>query len=985
MKKKHWKSLEELNGRQQQDYVGDHLYVNKNEMSGLIEEKSLNTSSSRRDFLKLCGFSIATSALIAGCERPVQKAIPYLFKPEEITPGKANYYASTFFDGDDYGSILVKVRDGRPIKIEGNDLCPLSDGSASARIQASVLELYDSARFRHPMEDGSQVSWEYADKRVIDGLRSAAESGGKTVLLTGTVISPSTKSIINKFLQKQPGFQWVQYDPLSFSAVLEANRICFNSRVVPSYRFDNAQLIVGFSADFLGTWLMPATFAGQYAGGRRVPAEDPQMSRHIQFESSMSITGAAADERIQVKPSQVKGVLRYLYDRLRGSMPVSIPGFDATLDRIAAELDENRGRSLLVCGINDIDIQVLVNGINYLLGNYGPVIDFMSRIGLRNGDDAAMERLIAEMKNGEVSALLIHNVNPVFDHPDGEGFGQGMERVGVKISLAPSKDETSALCDFVCPDNHYLESWGDAIPVTWQYSLQQPAIRPLGDTRQMQDSMLKWLGEEVDYYTYLRNYWQVSVFGLPEAGKEFDDRWNDCLQKGVFITSIPEGPQPSFNETHLAEIPSGSTVPAGEGFFEMEITQSIAAGSGRHANNPWLQELPDPVSKLSWDNFLAVSPADAESLSLATGDIVRIDGDIRIAVLVQPGQAPGTVSAAMGYGRTIAGKVAEGVGVNVMPLAGFAGGCTDYRVNISTPERTGEKHKMALSQTHHSMEGRAIVRETTLGEYRGNRSAGNEMRQKILDHMYTLYEEVKFDGLHWAMAIDLNACTGCSACVIACQAENNIPVIGKEEVYRRRIMHWMRIDRYYSGESDNPTVHFMPVMCQHCDNAPCENVCPVSATNHSDEGINQMAYVRCIGTKYCINNCPYKVRRFNWFGYARSDKYNSYMNDETGRMVLNPDVTVRERGIVEKCSFCIQRIQEAKIEAKNEGRVLSDEELLPACAQTCPSKAIIFGNIADKNSRIYKAFQDKRNYHLLEELHTLPSVGYLTRIRNKQS
>ncbi len=985
MKKQYWKSLEEQKGIGRQDYLEDHIYVNKNEIADLVDGKSLNTSSSRRDFLKLCGFSIASSALIASCERPVQKAIPYLFKPEEVTPGTANYYASTFFDGDDYASILVKVRDGRPIKIEGNDLSDLSKGTASARVQASVLGLYDTARFRQPSENGAVVDWEHADRKVKEGLESAASSGGKTVILTGTVISPSTESIIRDFLSRQPRSEWIQYDPLSFSAMLEANSRCFNRRVIPYMHFGKADLVVGFGADFLGTWLMPVTFSGQYVQGRRVSEDESGMSRHIQLESTMTITGAAADERIPIKPLQVKSILRYLYERLSGGTPVSVTGLDAKLDRIATGLEESRGRSLLVCGYNDIDAQILVNGINHLLGNYGPVIDFSTPVRLRHGDDAAMDRLIAEMNNGEVSAMLIHNANPVFDYPDGEGFGSGMERVGLKISLAQVKDETSDLCDYICPDNHYLESWGDALPVTGQYSLQQPAIRPLGNTRQMQGSLLKWSGEKDDYYTYLRNFWQYSVFGLPEAGKEFDDQWNDCLQKGVFTTTVPTGPQPTFNEGCIEGISPETGVNAGEGLFEMEIIQSIAIGSGKHANNPWLQELPDPVSKISWDNYLAVSPADAGALSLSTGDIVRVDGDIIIPVLVQPGQTPGTVSAAMGYGRSVAGKVAEGVGVNVMPLAEVVNSFIDYRVNVSSIEKTGEKHKMALSQTHHSMEGRAIVRETTLGEYRNNPYAGNEMRREILDHMYTLYDEVKFDGLHWAMAIDLNACTGCSSCVIACQAENNIPVIGKDEVFRRRIMHWMRIDRYYSGDTLNPSVHFMPVMCQHCDNAPCENVCPVAATNHSDEGVNQMAYVRCIGTKYCINNCPYKVRRFNWFNYTRSDDYNYYMNDETGRLVLNPDVTVRERGIVEKCSFCIQRIQEAKIKAKAERRVLRDEEILPACAQTCPSKAIVFGNIADENSRIAGIFKDKRNYHLLEELHTLPSVGYLTKVKNRQS
>jgi Fe-S-cluster-containing dehydrogenase component len=488
---------------------------------------------------------------------------------------------------------------------------------------------------------------------------------------------------------------------------------------------------------------------------------------------------------------------------------------------------------------------------------------------------------------------------------------------------------------------------------------------------------MRWARLEGDYQIMLKEFWETSIL----AGQ---DSWNETLQKGVWNSEPASSAHPAFNPEVLNQAGPSYTGTDGEG-FELEIIQSVALGSGRHANNPWLQELPDPLSKVCWDNYLAVSVSDASSRNLLTGDIVLLNGNMEIPVVVQPGQMPGAVSAFMGYGRTVGGKVAPGVGVNVLPLAQFHNGSIGYRAVISTLEKTGRKHRIAQSQTHHSLERRNIFRETTLDRYRENPAAGNEVRQEILDHMYTLYPPVVYDGLHWAMAIDLNKCTGCSSCVIACQAENNIPVIGREEVYRRRIMHWIRLDRYFSGDTDNPSVHFMPVTCQHCDNAPCENVCPVSATNHSDEGLNQMSYVRCIGTKYCINNCPYKVRRFNWFNYTRSDEFNHYMNDETGRMVLNPDVTVRERGIVEKCTFCIQRIQEAKNRAKAENRVLGQDEVMPACAQTCPSNAIVFGNIADKGSEVYKLFSDKRNYLLLEELHTLPTVGYLTKVKNKQS
>jgi len=986
MGKKYWKSPGEHDGIREEDYLDDYRYLNDEGLLGVVKDDGKRLSSNRRDFLRFCGYSLAGSALVAGCERPIQKAIPYLFQPEVVTPGEANFYATTFFDGDDYGSVLVKVRDGRPIKIEGNDLSPLSNGGATARVQASVLELYDTARYNTPLAGGRETSWEEIDSKIGVALSKAVATEGKIVILTGTVISPSTTQIIKGFLDKYPRSEWVQYDPLSFSAMLEANSLCFNRRAIPSFSFDKAGLIVSFGADFLGSWLMPGTFSYQYAAGRRVSEEKTEMSRHIQFESELSLTGSNADERIQIKPSQVNEILNNLLDTLQGGSKVVSSPFAARIERLASELKENAGKSIVVCGYNDLRSQLLVNAINHLLGNNGKTIDISSPVNLRKGSDASLHNLIAEMNDGVVSALFIHNVNPLFDYPYGESFAKGMEKVTLKVSMAATPDETAELCDYICPDSHYLESWGDAEPVAGHLSLQQPVIRPLGNTRQMQESLLIWSGSEGDYHTFLKNYWEASHFPSAAGDLAFVDFWNDCLQKGIWDSPKSDSAYPEFRmPSPDAVAPERGSFNSGGALFELTAIQSIALGSGKHANNPWLQELPDPVSKLSWDNFLAVSVADAKSNMLATGDIVRINGMLAIPVLVQPGQAPGTVSVFIGYGRKVAGKVGEGSGVNILPLTEVVNGCVSCNGVVTSLEKTGEVFNLAISQTHHSMEGRDLVRETTLGAYKENPYAGNEMRKGILKHMHTLYEEVTFEGLHWAMAIDLNACTGCSSCVIACQAENNVPAIGREEIARRRIMHWIRIDRYYSGSEEDPGVHFMPVMCQHCDNAPCENVCPVAATNHSNEGLNQMAYVRCIGTKYCINNCPYKVRRFNWFNYTRSDEFNNYMNNETGRLVLNPDVTVRERGIVEKCSFCVQRIQEAKIRAKTENRILREDEIKPACAQTCPSGAIVFGNVADKDSAIAKLFRDKRNYHLLEELHTLPSVGYLTRVKNKQT
>jgi Fe-S-cluster-containing dehydrogenase component len=493
------------------------------------------------------------------------------------------------------------------------------------------------------------------------------------------------------------------------------------------------------------------------------------------------------------------------------------------------------------------------------------------------------------------------------------------------------------------------------------------------------------MGSETGFYPYLQKYWEDNIFPLQSKHQAFAPFWKKTLQAGVLEIPSENNQAPTFNG---AQIVSSSDTLARKASktteTEFSLVQNIALSDGNDANNPWLLEMPDPMTSVAWDNFAAMSPRFADEKGFKTGDMIMINDKLEVPVMVQPGQAYGCISLALGYGRTKAGKAGDNVGVNVFPLISVNGNNHSLTGIVTAMEKTGKKHQFAMTQMHFSMEGRAIVRESTLDKYKNNPAAGNELHKYHEKHKTTLYPEMIFEGHHWALMVDLNACSGCSTCVIACQSENNVPVVGKDEVRRRRIMHWMRIDRYYNGEPENPEVVFQPVMCQHCDHAPCENVCPVAATTHSAEGINQMAYNRCVGTKYCINNCPYKVRRFNWFRYAQNQKFDYNMNSELGRMVLNPDVTVRERGVVEKCSFCIQRIQEAKLKAKNERRPLRDGEVVPACVQSCPSKALVFGDLNDKNSRVAKMIKDPRNYHLLEELHTLPSVGYLTKIRNKK-
>ena len=964
---KYWRSIEEYQTGKvafpDSQAEGEH----RNAVLGVLESRAAELPASRRDFLKLFGFSVAAAAVASSCEKPVQKAIPYLISPEEITPGKSVYYASTFDDGTEYGSILVKVRDGRPIKIEGNHGSPVSRGGTSARIQASVLNLYDDARYRQPVIDGEPATWEAADRLVSRRL----EEGGRTVLLTPTIISPSAREAIRIFLEAVPGAQWIQYDEVSVSGIREAHRTLFGRPLIPGLRFDRADYILSLGADFLGTWLMPVEFTRDYASTREVSSTRTHMSRHVQVEAALSLTGSNADERIPVTPREMQLMLAEIYNRVAsatGSPAVQAPPCVTDVEGIVAGLLNHRGRSLVVSGSNDPEVQVLVGGLNHMLGNYGQTLDMERDIRLGQGDERRLSEFVSSLEQGEVDNLIMVQVNPLYSL----GGLDALEKAGFTVYAGTSPNETAEACRVICPDHHYLEAWGDTEPVAASYSLRQPCIHPIFDTRAFQDSLLIWAGSRQPYQELVRSWWRENL--APSGPVRFDEWWTQTLQRGFFQRE-PEPVSLDFSPPRVSLDPPDPEL-------TLILYRPVSLNDGRYANNPWLQELPDPVSKVCWDNYLAVSPADAENMGLNDEMVVLLDG-AEVPVLVQPGQARGTVSLALGYGRTRAGKVGEHIGISGFRWVTRRNGFRCYVNDRIRPEATGQTYPLARTQTHHSMEGRPIVRETTLEEYREDPYAGNHFHVETEAHHQTLYPDVKFDGFHWGLVVDLNKCTGCNNCIVACTAENNVATVGKEEVRNRRIMHWMRIDRYYSGEPENPGVLHQPVICQHCDNAPCENVCPVSATMHSNEGLNQVAYVRCIGTKYCINNCPYRVRRFNWFRYVKNDRFDFNQNSDLSRMVLNPDVTVRERGVVEKCSFCVQRIQEKKLEAKMENRTLADGEVQPACVQSCPAGALVFGNMNDKESAVSRLKKEERNYHLLEQLHTLPSVGYLTKVRNR--
>jgi len=984
MMKKYWKSVEEYQG------IGAGSEMNaaethKNEFLELMESDFLKKYASRRDFLKVFGFSLSSAALIASCKRPVQKAIPYLIHPPEIVPGKALYYATTFFDGHEYCSVLVKTRDGRPIKIEGNIMSPYNREGTTARIQASVLSLYDDARLKFPASDQSPASWDAIDGQIIKDISRINSSDGEIALLTSTVNSPSTIKLINEFGSRFRKFRWVQYDPVSYSAVLEANSISFGKAVIPDYHFNNAAVLVSFNADLLGTWVSPVHFIPKYASSRKPDNKEKPMLRHIHFESGMSLTGSNADKRIRIKPSEERLLLTELYNTIAartGGKVFSGATGRTDISELAGELMASKGRSIVLSGTNNVEIQIIVNGINTLLGNYADCIDLKRNLNIAAGIDGRMEELLNDLNTGKVKALFMYNINPVYDYPESDKFVSGLKKAELTVNMAGSRNETVGKARYECPVHHFLESWDDAEIIPGQLSLSQPCINPLFNTRSFQDSLLKWSGNPVSWHDYLMANWQNEFFPKSDLPM-FSRFWDMCLGNGVFSYDISDGNPVLFNQEGFDRAMNSGEKSVSDG-YEVILHESVALGTGMHANNPWLMELPDPVSRHCWDNVAAVSPADAAKLGIQTGHMIKLADGLILPAFIQPGQAEGTVSVALGYGHTNSGPVADNVGINVYPFARITGGNRVYGFTAKQPENTLKQSRLALTQVHHSMEGRPIVRETVLSKYRNNPLSGNELHEEYESKHRTLYPDVKYDGFHWGLSIDLNSCVGCNSCVIACQAENNIPVVGREEVRNRRIMHWIKIDRYYSDTPDDPKVFFQPLTCQHCDNAPCENVCPVSATNHSSEGLNQMAYNRCIGTKYCINNCPYKVRRFNWFRYTNNKAFDFNTASDLGKMVLNPDVTVRERGVVEKCSFCVQRIQEKKLQAKLEKRTLKDNEIKTACMQACPAGAIIFGDLNDSKSTVSGLYNNPRRYNLLEELHTLPSIGYLTKVWNDE-
>jgi len=1032
--KKYWKSVEELDTNSIVETLQQSEFVEEIPVGDFLGDKESleDSSTTRRDFLKYVGFSTAAASL-AACEGPVIKSIPYVVQPEQVRPGVADYYATTIANGFDFASVLVKTREGRPIKIEPNKLAS-SNGGTTARIQASVLSLYDNMRLKQPVANNEFVYWSDLDKAVAGKLAELNTTGKEVVLLTQTFASPSTTRLISEFKAKYSNVRHVVYDAISESAALDAFQEKYGERGLVDYNLEDADLIVSVGADFLGDW-QGGGYEGAYAKGR-VP-KNGKMSRHVQFESNMSLSGANADLRVPLTPSEQKVALAKLYGYVTGSsvggkLPKAV---EAAVKKIAAELKKAGSRAVVLTGIQDKGAQAVGLAINEALAS--KAFNTATPVKLRQGSDAAMNQLVADVKSGKVGAVIMSGVNPVYTLANGEAFGEALKKIELTVSFTEREDETSAYVKYLGAAPHYLESWGDVEFKKGHYSLIQPTIKPLFDTRSFQDSLLKWMGSSDSYYTYIKSTWSTGFLG--------GSSWNKALHDGVLVmptvaVEAQEGDAVASEEAPVTNVSSvvAKLAKATAKGMELSLYSKTGMGDGQMANNPWLQEFPDPLTRATWDNYLTMSQADADRLGLslaqstfftearhdANGGLngtyanVTVNGvTVKVPVMIQPGQAVGSVGMAFGYGRKAGLKAEMQTGVSAYKL--YANANTTQDITIEVAEGI---HEFACLQLHNTLMGRGdIVKDTTLEVFNTkDAKVWNPKPHVSKDHVMIPTDSPDADlwtafdrtiGHHFNLSIDLNSCTGCGACVVACHAENNVPVVGKSEVRRSRDMHWLRIDRYYSSQDSfigdvekkdniaglgsslsefaelenpaaNPQVVFQPVMCQHCNHASCETVCPVAATSHGRQGQNQMAYNRCVGTRYCANNCAYKVRRFNWFLYNDNDEFDFNMNDDLGKMVLNPDVVVRSRGVMEKCSMCIQMTQKTILDAKREGRAIKDGEFQTACSNACETGAMTFGDVNDHDSDVYAMKNDNRAYHLLEHIGTEPNVVYQTKVRN---
>ncbi len=959
--KAYWRSLDELAETEEfQEFLHQEFPR---------QAAPLQSSLNRRDFMKLLGASLALAGL-AACAAPVresEKIVPYVRAPEEVVPGKPLFYASAITSGGYASGVLVESHMGRPTKIEGNPDHPASLGATDSMMQASVLTLYDPDRSQNVSQEGNMSTWEDATAALSAAL-AGLEDGEGLHILSGTITSPTLTSQLNQVLGKYPEARWHQYDPSHSDNVLTGAELAFGEAVQTRYELSEAEVILSLGADFLGSGPGKLRYTREYSRRRRVYDEEhAEMNRLYLVESTPSITGSVADHRLPLRDAEIEALARALAEEFgieaqASGRPeaVSAEWFEALLE----DLQEARGKSLVIAGAEQSPaVHVLAHAINEALGNVGQTVIYSEPVAANPVNQlASLTTLVNDMNADKVNTLVMIGGNPVYNAPADLNFAAALNKVPLSVHLSMYQDETSAVSTWHIPQTHELETWSDARAFDGTATIMQPLIAPFYGGKSAHELLAAVLGEtETNSYDVIRAFWREQAEG------DFDAFWRNTVYRGVV-----EGTELKTKEVSLtAEIPAPSATANGEA-LEVVFRPDPSIGSGEYANNGWLQELPKPFTKLTWDNAALVGPATAERLNLRQDDVVELSLDgrsVEAPVFILPGQADNVVTLHLGYGRSNAGNVGTGAGFNAYALRNSENPWSATELSLS---KTGERYKLSSTQIHFSMDGRNLVRSGTLAEYEENPEFVEEMEHIVESDLYTDWE---YNSYAWGMVIDQTVCTGCNACVTACQAENNIPIVGKDEVAIGREMHWIRVDSYYRGDLDNPELLHQPLPCMQCEKAPCEPVCPVGATMHDTEGLNVMVYNRCVGTRYCSNNCPYKVRRFNYLQYAE-------LEENAFAMQKNPDVTVRSRGVMEKCTYCTQRINTARIQAELEHRSIQDGEVVTACQAACPAEAIVFGDINDPGSKVTAYKASPLNYGLLTELNTFPRTTYLAKLRN---
>ncbi len=974
----YWRSLDEIAGTEGfQDFLHREFPRQASEWEDM---------EGRRNFLKLMGASLALAGLGACTRQPTETIMPYVNQPESVVPGRPLYFASAFTVSGVARPVLVESHMGRPTKIEGNPEHPASLGSTDATTQASVLGLYDPDRSQAVTYQHEITTYRTFLAKFTDQLREQDKKQGAGIrILTETITSPTLGAQLKEIQKRFPAAKWIQYEPLGSGNVRAGVKMAFGEYANPTYKLDAADVLVSLDADLFGTMQGSVRYARDYADRRRATTKDVAISRFYAVETTPTHSGAKADHRLPIKPSQMEDFARSLAAAIgvTGATSTSNPIDSKWFNALVQDLQAHKGSSLVVAGDNQSpEVQALAHAINATLGNDGKTVIYTDPIEVNPTDQLAdFKGLVADLDKGSVDLLLIIGVNPCYDSPADLDFQNKYQKASLRVHVGFHQDETAQFCQWHIPLSHTLEMWGDARAYDGTVSIIQPLIAPLYQSKSPYEILAAFNppltdtspadqpGPEQSGYSLVRAYWMEQ-----KPAGDFETWWRKTIHDGLIADSALPA---KTLEVKSVPMPSGARPVEG---LEISFHADPYVYDGQFANNSWLQELPNPVTRLTWDNAVLVSTATAQKLDLQPEDRVALNHQGRTvwgAVWIQPGQPNDSIAVHLGYGRTLAGRAGNGAGFDAYRLRttsslSWGSGLALRKLN--------EKFKLASVQQHYMistevLDSRGVVRSGTIADYQKD----PEFARKITDQPGTgdtVYPETwKYEGYAWGMTIDQNACTGCNACVVACQSENNIAVVGKEQVLNTREMHWIRVDRYYKGNADAPETFFQPVPCMQCEDAPCELVCPVAATEHDQDGLNNMVYNRCVGTRYCSNNCPYKVRRFNFLLFTDWET-------ESIKLQRNPDVSVRSRGVMEKCTYCIQRISYAKINAEREDRKIQDGEITTACEAACPARAITFGDINDPNSRVAKAKKEQLNYSLLSELNTRPRTTYLAELRN---